>query len=87
MDFRTDELNGYERFAECGFSDRIIGALIRAGIDTPERLLSMAPDRIRLIQGIGPIMMKEIERYRLKRAEQLGMPPPDISPETKREET
>jgi len=23
----------------------------------------MAPDRIRLIQGIGPALMKEIERY------------------------
>jgi hypothetical protein len=52
------------RFEECGFSYRIAGVLIKAGIDAPERLLSMAPDRIRLIQGIGPTLMKEIERYR-----------------------
>ena len=67
MDFRVDKLNGYERFAECGFSERIIGVLIRAGIDTPEQLLSMTPDRIRLIQGIGPHLMKEIERYRAQK--------------------
>jgi hypothetical protein len=24
----------------------------------------MTPDRIRLIQGIGPMLLKEIERYR-----------------------
>ena len=35
MDFRVDKLNGYERFAECGFSERIIGVLIKAGIATP----------------------------------------------------
>jgi hypothetical protein len=64
VDFRTDKLNGYERFAECGFSERIIGVLIKAGIDAPERLLSMPPGRIRLIQGIGPVLMKEIEQYR-----------------------
>ena len=55
-------------FVECGFSERTATALIKAGIDAPERLLSMAADRIRLIQGIGPGLMKEIERYRAKRA-------------------
>ena len=64
MDFRDEKPDAYMRFAECGFSDRIIGVLIRAGIDKPEQLLSMTPDSIRLIQGIGPIMIKEIERYR-----------------------
>jgi hypothetical protein len=64
MDFRDDKPDAYMRFAECGFSERIIGVLIRAGLDAPEQLLSMAPDRIRLIQGMGPILMKEIERYR-----------------------
>jgi DNA-directed RNA polymerase alpha subunit len=64
VDVRADELNGYERFAECGFSERIIGVLIKAGINAPEQLLSMTPDRIRLIQGIGPTSMKEIEQYR-----------------------
>ena len=67
MDFRTDKLNGYEHFAECGFSERIIGVLIKAGINAPERLLSMTPDQIRLIQGIGPVLMKEIERYRAQK--------------------
>jgi hypothetical protein len=56
----------YLRFAECGLSNRVIGALIKAAIDAPERLLSMAPDRIVLIQGIGPGLMKEIERYRAR---------------------
>ena len=62
--WRADKPNGYLRFADCGFSDRITGALIRGGIDTPELLLSTAPARIQLIQGIGPTLMKEIERYR-----------------------
>jgi len=64
VDFGTDKPNGYLRFEECGFSDRIARTLIKAGIDVPERLLSMAPERIRLLQGIGPTLMKEIERYR-----------------------
>jgi hypothetical protein len=54
------------RFAECGLSERVVGALIKAGIDTPERLLSMAPDQIELIQGIGPTLAKEIEAYRTR---------------------
>ena len=63
-DVESDKPNGYLRFAECGFSHRTAAVLIKAGIDAPERLLSMAPDRIQLIQGIGPTLMKEIERYR-----------------------
>ena len=51
-------------FKDCGFSDRTIRTLLKGGIDTPKRLLSMAPDQIRLIQGIGPTLMKEVERYR-----------------------
>jgi hypothetical protein len=66
VDVRADKLNGYERFAECGFSERIIGVLIKAGINAPEQLLSMSPDRIGLIQGIGPTLMKEIEQYRAR---------------------
>ena len=64
MDFRADKSDAYLPFQECGFSERIMGVLIRAGIGTPEQLLSMTPDRIRLVQGIGPNLMKEIERYR-----------------------
>lgn len=56
----------YLRFAECGLSSRVITSLIKAGIDTPERLLSMAPDQIELIRGIGPTLAKEIEAYRTR---------------------
>jgi hypothetical protein len=56
----------HTRFEECGFSERTASALIKAGFDAPERLLPMAPDRIRLIQGIGLVLMKEIERYRAR---------------------
>ena len=54
------------RFAECGFSPRTVAVLVKAGIDTPERLLSMGPERIRLVQGIGVVLMKEIEQYRAR---------------------
>lgn len=60
----ADKRRVYLRFAECGLNRRIVVALINAGIDAPERLLSMPPDRILLIQGIGPTLMKEIEQYR-----------------------
>jgi hypothetical protein len=63
---RADKFREDQRFAECGLSERTVGALIRAGIDAPEQLLSMAPDRIELIRGIGPTLMKEIERYRAR---------------------
>ena len=56
--------NEYLQFANCGFSGQTIRALLVAGIDSPERLLSMTPNQIRLIPGIGPILMKEVERYR-----------------------
>ena len=55
--------NEYLRFANCGFSDQAIRALLIGGIDSPERLLSMTPNQIRLIRGIGPILVKEVERY------------------------
>jgi hypothetical protein len=51
-------------FAECGFTDRTAAVLIKAGIVAPEFLLTMVSDRIPLIQGIGPTLVKEIERYR-----------------------
>lgn len=67
MKAQLDTPNGYLQFAECGFSDRTKRVLIKAGVDTPERLLSIAPDRIRLTQDIGPALIKEIERTRLCR--------------------
>jgi hypothetical protein len=57
------------RFAQCGFTDRTAAVLIRAGIGAPEHLLHVASDRIRLIQGIGPGLMKEIERYQRQNLE------------------
>jgi hypothetical protein len=60
-------------FEECGFGIRTARVLIKAGIDAPERLLSMTSEQIRLIQGIGPILMKEVERYRVQ-ATGAGMP-------------
>lgn len=57
----------YLHFAGCGFSDRITFVLVKAGIDTPEQLLSMAPDRVRLIPGIGETLIKEIDQHRASR--------------------
>lgn len=57
------------RFAQCGLTDRTAAVLIKAGIDAPEHLLHIASDRIRLIQGIGPALMKEIERYQRQNPE------------------
>ena len=62
----SDGFHAPFRFAECGLSPRTAAALIKAGIDTPERLLSMASDRILLIPGIGPGLIKEIEQYRAR---------------------
>jgi hypothetical protein len=56
--------NEYLRFANCGFSDRTIRTLLVGGIDSPERLLSMTPNQIRLIRGMEVTVMKEVERYR-----------------------
>jgi hypothetical protein len=55
---------GYLRFADCGFTDRTIRALLAGGIATPEQLFSMTPDQIRLIPGVGAVLMKEVERNR-----------------------
>ena len=65
-DLMPDEPHAHLRFTQCGLSARTVAALIKSGINTPERLLSMAPDRIQLIQGIGPALMKEIEQYRVR---------------------
>jgi len=64
VDFRVDKSDAYLPFQECGFSERIIGVLLKAGIDAPEQLRSMTPNQILLLPGIGPTLMKEIERYR-----------------------
>ena len=61
-----DESHAHLRFTRCGLSPRTAAALIKSGINAPEQLLSMPPDRILLIQGIGPNLMKEIEQYRAR---------------------
>ena len=63
---RKNKPGGYLRLKYCGFSDRTIRALLASGIDAPERILSTAPDQIRLIRGIGPTLIKEVERYRAR---------------------
>ena len=63
---RKNKPGGYPRLKYCGLSDRTVRALLAGGIDAPERVLSMAPDQIRLIRGIGPTLMKEVERYRAR---------------------
>ena len=63
---RKNKPDGYLRFKDCGFRDRVTRGLLAGGIDTPEQLLSMTPDQIRLIQGIGSTLMNEIERYRAR---------------------
>ena len=55
---------GYLPFAGCGFSDRTIRVLLADGITTPEQLLSTTPDQVRLIRGMGAVLMQEVERYR-----------------------
>ena len=53
-----------------GLSHRTVAVLLKAGV-TAEQLLSMAPDQIRLLRGIGEGLLKEIEEYRA-RARRLG---------------
>ena len=60
----TTKPDGYLRFADCGFSDRAIRALLMGGIVAPERLLSMTPNQIQLIPRMGATLMKQVERYR-----------------------
>lgn len=57
-------LHAWERFAQQNFSPKVIDALVAAGIDAPERLLSMSPERVRLLPGVGPKTSEEVERYR-----------------------
>jgi hypothetical protein len=52
------------RFEHRGLSDRTIGALVRAGLDAPERLLSMSMVSIGRLKGIGDVSLSEIAEYR-----------------------
>ena len=66
LNLNGDKLRGHRRLKGCGLSDRTITALVMSGVDAPERLLSMTTDQLRLIRGIGPGSMKEVERYRVQ---------------------
>ena len=56
----------HERFQNCGFSARLITALIAAGYDGPQRLLMATPGQLQLIDGVGAKGRAEIEAYRIR---------------------
>lgn len=67
------------------FSTKVARALVRGGIDAPERLLFMDAAKIKIVPGIGPSARKEIELYRTRflpvpepipDAEEIGTPEP-----------
>ena len=45
---------------------RIAEALVKAGIDAPERLLFMSKVEIAALPGVGPAARREIEAYRMR---------------------
>lgn len=47
-------------------SPRVAEALVRAGLDAPERLLFLDTAAIKALPGIGPAARKEIEAYRAR---------------------
>jgi hypothetical protein len=51
-------------FDHCGLSDRTIEALVKHGMDAPERLLFMSEREIEKIPGIGKASIAEIWSYR-----------------------
>ena len=48
------------------FSDRTVEALLKDGVDAPERLLFMCPDQLRTIPGVGKVSLAEIMAYRAR---------------------
>ena len=56
-------------FRDTGLSDRTVRALLACGIDVPKRLLSMTPDKIAIIPGVGKVSLGEIMRYRARQLE------------------
>jgi hypothetical protein len=51
-------------FQQRGFSNRVVDALVQAGIDAPERLLFMTETELHAITGIGRAGFAEIAAYR-----------------------
>ncbi len=60
----VDELHEAAPFANRGFSERTVRAILGCGIDAPERLLFMSEEQLRAIPGIGRLSFKEIVAYR-----------------------
>jgi hypothetical protein len=56
-------INKMARFRDRGLSNRTIEALVKHGIDTPERVLFMKEDQLRTIRGIS---MRELRAYRAR---------------------
>jgi len=63
---RADEFIAAQisRFVDRGFSYRTIVALIKSGIDFPEKLLNKSEVDILRIPGVGKICLAEIMKYR-----------------------
>jgi hypothetical protein len=57
-------VNRTKRFQDRGLSGMTIHKLIAAGVDAPERLLFMSPAEIGRLNGIEPVMRREIDAYR-----------------------
>jgi hypothetical protein len=57
-------VNRTKRFRDRGLSGMTIHKLIAAGIDAPERLLFMSPMELGKLEGIEPVMRREIDAYR-----------------------
>jgi hypothetical protein len=57
-------VNRTKRFQDRGLSGMTIHKLIAAGLDMPERLLFMSPAEIGRLNGIEPVMRREIDAYR-----------------------
>jgi hypothetical protein len=56
-------INKMARFRDRGLSNRTIEALVKHGIDAPERVLFMKEDQLRTIRGIS---MRELRAYRAR---------------------
>jgi hypothetical protein len=57
---------GSRLFRDRELSDRTIKALVKHGIDAPERLLFMTPEQLRVVPGVGNASFKEIVAYRAR---------------------
>lgn len=68
----VDGYMAHMRFTGRGFSNATIDALANAGVDYPERLLTMEEKAIERLPGIGKVKLQEIKRYVLNMREGEG---------------